>query len=329
MIPFNEIVGHEDVVEHLRNAIRTGKVSHSYIFTGDVGAGKKTIARAFAAALECESGQPDPCMKCDSCKKAMGGGHPDIIVVQHEKPNLISVDEIRNQIVGDIDIKPFSSPYKIYIVPDAQLMNEAAQNVLLKTIEEPPKYAVILLLTTNIDVLLPTIRSRCVRLDLRIVEEKTIKEYLMDRLHLDEEEAELDASLSQGSIGRAKEAADSESFSNLTRKALSTLKKIDDMKADEITEEVNQITADRQQMLKMLEIFQFWFRDVLMFKATRELDHLFFKNETMEIRQQARKRSYGNLEKILECLDKTIVRIEANANAQLAMELLFLTIRER
>ena len=101
------------------------------------------------------------------------------------------------------------------------------------------------------------------------------------------------------------------------------------MKADEISEEVNQMTADKQQMLKMLEIFQFWFRDVLMFKATRELDHLVFKNETAEIRQQARKRSYENLEKILECLDKTIVRIEANANAQLAIELLFLTIRER
>ena len=184
MMGFNNIIGHEEIIGHLKNAIESGKISHSYIFTGEPGSGKKLLAGTFAATLQCEAGGTEPCQKCDSCKKAMGKNHPDIIMVSHEKPGTITIDEIRDQVINDIDIRPYYSPYKIYIIADADLMTPQAQNALLKTIEEPPEYAVILLLTNNIGGLLPTIQSRCVRLDLKVVDDGLVKKYLMEHLSL-------------------------------------------------------------------------------------------------------------------------------------------------
>mgnify|MGYP004726366161 FL=1 len=135
MLGFNDIIGHEEIIRHLKNAIQTEKVSHSYIFTGDPGSGKKLLAGTYAMTLQCEEGGTEPCGHCDSCKKAIGKNHPDIIMVIHEKPNVITIDEIREQVINDVDIKPYCSPYKIYIVADAELMNPQAQNALLKTIE--------------------------------------------------------------------------------------------------------------------------------------------------------------------------------------------------
>ena len=136
MAGFNNIIGHEEIIRHLKNAMKTGKVSHSYIFTGRPGSGKKLLATTYAMTLQCEQGGTEPCQKCDSCKKAMGKNHPDIIMVNHEKPGTISIDEIREQVIYDVAVKPYCSPYKIYIIPDAELMTVQAQNALLKTIEE-------------------------------------------------------------------------------------------------------------------------------------------------------------------------------------------------
>ena len=138
MIGFHDIIGHEEIIRHLKNAIETGKVSNSYILTGEHDSGKKLLAGTFAMTLQCEAGGTEPCQKCDSCKKAIGKNHPDIIMVSHEKPGTISIDEIRDQVIHYVAIKPYCSPYKIYIVPDADLMTPQAQNALLKTIEEPP-----------------------------------------------------------------------------------------------------------------------------------------------------------------------------------------------
>lgn len=165
MAGFHEIIGHDDVVNHLQNAIQMGKVSHAYIFNGEVGAGKKMLASAFAMALQCEKHGTDPCMECDSCKRALSKNHPDIITITHEKPNSIGIEDIRIQLIDDVSIKPYTGPYKIYILNEAEKLTLQAQNALLKTIEEPPAYAVILLLTSNADSLLPTISSRCVTLN--------------------------------------------------------------------------------------------------------------------------------------------------------------------
>nr|WP_294528798.1 DNA polymerase III subunit delta' [uncultured Blautia sp.] len=329
MVGFNNVIGHEEIIRHLQNAIKTGKISHSYIFTGEPGSGKRLLAGIYAMTLQCEAGGENACGKCESCKRAMGKNHPDIIMVKHEKPNTISIDEIREQVVNDVDIKPYSSPHKIYIIPDAEIMTPQAQNALLKTIEEPPEYAVIMLLTSNVDGLLPTIRSRCVRLDLKVVDDGLVKKYLMEHLHVPDYQAEIDASFAHGSIGKAKEAATSQEFADITQKALKILKYADSMEVYELTEAIKNLSSEKQNINDYLDIFQFWFRDVLMFKATREIDNLVFKQEINYIREQASQRSYENLEKILEALDKIKVRLRANVNTELALELLFLTIREK
>lgn len=329
MVGFNNVIGHEEIIRHLQNAIKTGKISHSYIFAGEPGSGKRLLAGIYAMTLQCEAGGENACGKCESCKRAIGKNHPDIIMVKHEKPNTISIDEIREQVVNDVDIKPYSSSHKIYIIPDAEIMTPQAQNALLKTIEEPPEYAVIMLLTSNIDGLLPTIRSRCVRLDLKVVDDGLVKKYLMEHLHIPDYQAEIDASFAHGSIGKAKEAATSQEFAEITQKALKILKYADSMEVYELTEAIKNLSSEKQNINDYLDIFQFWFRDVLMFKATREIDNLVFKQEINYIREQASQRSYENLEKILEALDKTKVRLRANVNTELALELLFLTIREK
>lgn len=329
MVGFNNIIGHEEIIRHLKNAMQTGKVSHSYIFTGEPGSGKKLLASTFSMTLQCEAGGTEPCQKCDSCKKAIGKNHPDIIIVNHEKPGSISIDEIREQVIHDVAIKPYCSSHKIYIIADADLMTPQAQNALLKTIEEPPEYAVILLLTSNADGLLPTIQSRCVRLDLKVVDDSLVKKYLMERLHIPDYQAEMDASFAQGSIGKAKAVATSEDFSNMTQNALKILKYANTMEVYELADEIKNLSTEKQNINDYLDLFQFWFRDVLMFKATREIDNLVFKQEINFIKEQAKERSYENLEKILEALDKTKVRLRANVNFELALELLFLTIREK
>ena len=329
MTGFGDIIGHEQIIEHFRSALKNHQVSHAYILNGENGSGKNMLAKAFAKALVCEAGYGDSCNMCRACHQFDSGNHPDVKWITHEKANSIGVDEVREQINNDIVIKPYSSKYKVYIIDEAEKMTVQAQNALLKTIEEPPEYAVIMLLTSNVDALLPTIQSRCVRLDLKVVDDSLVKKYLMERLHVPDYQAEIDASFAQGSIGRAKEAATSEEFSRMTEKALKILKYVNTMEVYELSDEIKALSDEKQNISDYLDIFQFWFRDVLMFKATQEVDNLVFKQEINYIKEQASQRSYENLEKILEALEKTKVRLRANVNFELALELLFLTIRER
>ena len=333
MAELNEILGNERIKEHFITAVHHKKISHAYIMEGDKGSGKKMLAEAFSKILQCEgretTGLVESCGKCESCIQMEHHDHPDVIWVSHEKPNVISVGEIREQIVNTVEIMPYKGPYKIYIVDEAEKMNAAAQNAILKTIEEPPEYAVILLLTNNIGGLLPTIQSRCVRLDLKVVDDGLVKKYLMEHLHVPDYQAEIDASFAQGSIGRAKEAATSQEFAEMTQNALRILKYANTMEVYELSDAIKSLSEDKQNINDYLDIFQFWFRDVLMFKATQEIDNLVFKQEINFIREQAKQRSYENLENILDSIQKTKVRLKANVNFDLAFELLFLTIREK
>ena len=175
MAKFTDIVGQEQLKEHLQNAIAMNKVSHAYIINGERNVGKEFIARVFAMALQCEKKEAEPCGECHSCKQALSNNQPDIIYISHEKPNTIGVEDIRAQINNDIVIKPYSSPRKIYIVNEGEKMTPQAQNALLKTLEEPPEYAVIVILTTNVEALLPTVLSRCVVLNMKPVSDALVK----------------------------------------------------------------------------------------------------------------------------------------------------------
>ena len=328
MAGFSEILGHEQIIEHLQNAIKLQKVSHAYILDGEEGAGKNMLARAFAQTLQCERGGTEPCGECHSCKQAMSGNQPDIITVTHEKPTSIGVEDIRGQLCGDIQIKPYSSPYKIYIVDEAEKMTVQAQNALLKTIEEPPAYGVIMLLTTNADAFLPTILSRCVTLKLRPVKNEIIRPYLMEKYHIPDYQAEVCTAFARGNVGKAERLAQSEQFAELKSHLLHLLRHLRDMEVYELTEAVRSVSEYKTEINDYLDLMALWFRDVLLFKATRQIDGLVFAEEINAISAQAQKSSYEGLERILKALEKAKVRLNANVNFELTMELLMLTIKE-
>lgn len=328
MAGFKDIIGHEQIIEHLQNAITMDKISHAYILNGPDKAGKKMIAEAFAMTLQCEKKEKNPCLECHSCKQAINYNQPDIIYVQHEKPNTISVDDIRNQVNRDIDVKPYGSQYKIYIVDEAEKMNIQAQNALLKTIEEPPAYAVILLLTSNADAFLPTIRSRCVTLNLKVVPDKMIKKYLMEQRGVPDYQADVCVAFAQGNVGKAIALASSEDFNELKSAAVQLMKRIKDIDLYELTEAVKQISEFKLQINDYFDIMMIWYRDILLYKATLDVNGLIFKDEIYDIKKQASKSSYNGIETILDALEKAKLRLNANVNFDLVMELLLLTIKE-
>lgn len=329
MADFNDIVGQVQIKEHLQHALAEGRISHAYIFNGEKSMGKEFVAKVFAMALQCEKGEINPCQECHSCRQALSGNQPDIIFVSHEKPNTISVDDIRTQINGDVGIKPYSSKYKIYIVPEAEKMNVQAQNAILKTLEEPPEYAVIMLLVANVNALLPTILSRCVTLNMKPVSDQELKKYLMEKMQIPDYKADVCVAFARGNVGKARNLAKSEEFENVKSEALSLLKYIQDMEMYEIVSAIKKINEYKLEISDYLDIMAIWYRDVLLFKATKDVNHLIFREEISAIRRVAGRTSYEGIEDVIEALDTAKKRLEANVNFDLTMELLLLTIKEK
>lgn len=325
---FKDVVGHKDIIRYIQSAVKEDKVSHAYIINGERGSGKKLLAELFAATLLCEAKGTEPCNVCHACKQSGSGNHPDIIRVQHEKPNTISVEDIRTQVNNDILIKPYQGPYKVYIIAEADLMTPQAQNALLKTIEEPPAYAVIFLLTENGEMLLPTITSRCVMLKLRNIKDTLIKKYLMEKMEIPDYKADVCTAFAQGNIGRARMLATSEHFNEIHDDAIQLLKYMDEMEQSEIVKAVKRINTYKLEINDYLDLIMIWFRDVLMYKATLDVSKVVFKSELNAIKERAMKSSYEGIEQILEGLEKAKTRLKANVNFDLVMELLLLTIKE-
>lgn len=328
MAGFREIIGHEHIIEHFQNAIKMDKISHAYIINGPDLSGKKMLAEAFAMALQCEEGGVEPCGQCKSCRQAVDHNQPDIIYVTHEKPNTIGVDDIRTQVNQDIVIKPYSSRKKVYIIDEAEKMNVQAQNALLKTIEEPPAYAVILLLTNNADSFLQTILSRCIILNIKAVKDDVIKDNMMKRFHYPDYQADICTAFAQGNVGKALSLASSESFGELKGSMLQLVKKLHDMDVYELGSSIKEISNYKLEINDYFDLLMIWFRDVLYMKATSDVNGLIFKDEAYEIKRQASHHSYPGIEKILEALESAKSRLKANVNFELTIELLLLAIKE-
>lgn len=328
MAGFEDIIGHEQIIEHLQNAIASDKVNHAYIFNGPEKSGKMMLAEAFAQTLQCEEGGKQPCMKCRSCRQAMDHNQPDIIYLSHEKPNTISVNDIRTQLNNDIVIKPYSSRYKVYIIDESEKMNVQAQNALLKTIEEPPAYGIILLLTTNSDIFLQTILSRCICLNLKAVRDQVIRDHLMDKYQITDYQADVCAAFAQGNVGKAIQLAVSEDFNELKASVLQLLKRLEDIDLYEMSSAVKQIEEYKLSVNDYLDLMMIWYRDVLYIKATNDVNKLIFKDEVYNIKKQAAKCSYHGIEQVLEALEKAKIRLDANVNFDLVMELLLFTLKE-
>lgn len=328
MAKFAEVVGQDHIKEQLQGAIENGKVSHAYLICGENRSGKEFIAKIFAETLQCEEKGVEPCETCHSCRQAETHNHPDIIFVTHEKPNVIGVDDVRDGINNTVMIKPYSSPYKIYIVEEADKMTPQAQNALLKTIEEPPEYAVFILLCSSTEVMLPTILSRCVVLNMKPVKDSEMRDYLMKQLNVPDYRAEICIAFARGNVGRAKALASSEDFDKIRKEALSLLKNIYDMEMAEVMEALKRIKDYGFNIDDYLDIMGVWYRDVLLFKATGDANGLIFKDEIQYIKKVADQSAYEGIEIILEALEKAKARLRANVNFDMTMELLLLTIKE-
>ena len=257
MYTFQEIRGNTPLVEQLKMAAHSGKVSHAYLFIGGAGAGKRLIANTFAKALQCEgegSGLK-PCGQCRSCQSFDHGNHPDIIYVRGEKKNIV-VDEIREQILETVDLKPYHYQKKIYIIEKADTMNVQAQNAILKTLEEPPAHAVFLLLAERAEAFLPTILSRVVTMKIRPLSEGTVAEYLMQN-GLSEEESHVLAAYAQGRIGQALELKEDEAFREMRQDILGKLEDLPSMPEGEaylLSKELEVYKND----LRFLDIMELW-----------------------------------------------------------------------
>lgn len=328
MAGFQDIIGQEQIKEHLQNALSTGKISHAYIINGEKSSGKEFIAKIFAMALQCEKGEVEPCNECRSCKQTLSKNQPDIIYVSHEKPNTISVDDIRAQVNNDVAIKPYSSKYKVYIINEAEKMTPQAQNAILKTLEEPPAYAVILLLVSNMNSLLPTILSRCVTLNMKPVRDELIRKFLMEELQVPDYKANVCVGFARGNVGKAKLLASSEEFENIKAEALSLLKYIQDMEMQEIVAAIKKINEYKLEIQDYFDIIAIWYRDVLLFKATMDANQLIFRDEVQTLRKVAARCSYEGIERVIQALSIAKKRMEANVNFDLLMELLLLEIQE-
>lgn len=326
---FNDIIGQNQIRDHLKTAIEQDKVSHAYILTGDKYSGKEFIARIFAAALLCESGEECPCGKCKSCSQALSDNNPDIIFVTHEKPNVIGVDDIREQVNGDISIKPYYGKKKIYIINEAEKMNQQAQNALLKTFEEPPEYAVIMLLTTNSEEFLPTILSRAVTLSMKPVSDKLVKKYLMEEVKVPDYKADVCVAFARGNLGKAAMLATNETFDETRSNVCNLLKHIYEMDSAAILAEAKKAAEKKAELDDFFDILMVWYRDVLLLKATNNGNDLIFRDEIQYIKKVADSVSFEGIQNIINAIDVAKRRISSNVNLELTMELLLLKIQEK
>ena len=206
-------------------------------------------------------------------------------------------------------------------------MNPQAQNALLKTIEEPPEYAVIMLLTNNIGKMLPTIISRCITLNLKPVGELDMLDYL-SKLGIPLTKAKFCVGFAFGNLGKAVRLATSEEYNEIKQDCVQILKNVNKMEVYELVEAVKKMAKYKLDVYDYIDLMMMWYRDLLMLKVSGSPDKLLFKEEYATLKQQANYISFEGIENVLEAMDKVKIRLDANVNFDIAMELLLLTIKE-
>ena len=186
----------------------------------------------------------------------------------------------------------------------------------------------MLILKDNVNTLLPTILSRCVVLNMKPVRDAQIKEYLMENMGIPDYKADICVAFARGNVGKARLLANSEEFDKVKEEAITLLKYIGEMELHEIVAAIKKINEYKFDVNDYMDILSIWYRDVLLFKATHDVNHLIFREEIQSIRKVADKSTYEGIERIIDALEKSKQRLNANVNFELTMELLLLTIKE-
>ena len=325
MYTFEEIRGNTPLVEQLRRSAASGRSSHAYLFLGGAGAGKRLIANTFAKALQCE-GEKRPCDSCKSCHAFNHGNHPDVIYFQPLKNGkTYTIEDVREQLLETVDLKPFQYEKKIYIIEKADTLNIQSQNALLKTLEEPPAHAVFLLLAERAEAFLPTILSRVVVMKIRPLSAETIADYLMQAGHLAEESHILSA-YAQGRIGQALELVEDEGFREMRQDILGKLEVLPSMSEGDAYLLAKDLEGDKND-LRFLDIMELWYRDLLTAKSLREEGYLIQRDKKDAIFRAA-KEPAALLAKKAAAVRTARMRLAQNANFRLTMEVMLMDLKE-
>lgn len=325
MYTFEEIRGNTPLVEQLRRSAASGRSSHAYLFLGGAGAGKRLIANTFAKALQCE-GEKRPCDSCKSCHAFNHGNHPDVIYFQPLKNGkTYTIEDVREQLLETVDLKPFQYEKKIYIIEKADTLNIQSQNALLKTLEEPPAHAVFLLLAERAEAFLPTILSRVVVMKIRPLSAETIADYLMQAGHLAEESHILSA-YAQGRIGQALELVEDEGFREMRQDILGKLEVLPSMREGDAYLLAKDLEGYKND-LRFLDIMELWYRDLLTAKSLREEGYLIQRDKKDAIFRAA-KEPAALLAKKAAAVRTARMRLAQNANFRLTMEVMLMDLKE-
>ncbi len=313
---FGELYGHENATSILKNAMANNRIAHAYLFYGMEGIGKRTAAAIFARALNCE-GASRPCDACASCRKAQHQNHADIITITAEGQfiKIGAVKELQEQ----MKFRPREGRRRVFIVPEADRMNAAAANALLKTIEEPSAGNILLLTTSRPHALPVTILSRCQHLRFTPLPREVVDRYLQEKEALDGDAAAVLAASSGGSIGRALEMKRDDwlSVRNSIIEHLSGDTPADSLKRLAFA---SRFGTERDEILEGLEILRTCYRDAMVFRETQDAERLIFQDRTALVRSVAGRLSGRSLLNNLATVEAAMDAIDQNANKTLTLE---------
>ena len=323
---FKDIVGQERAIKILTKSQKENKISSSYIFVGSEGTGKKLTAIEFTKAVNCLNLNKnlEACDNCHSCNEIDKQYCPDLKIVKTTK-GLIKIEQIRG-IRKEIELKPFRSKKKVYIIDKAEKMTLEASNCLLKTIEEPPYYAIIILICSKIDPILPTIVSRCQIVNFGLITSLKIKEILLNKIdNLEKDKAEIISKLAQGSIGKAFKLSIDKEYFIRREEVLDYLSAISPGKyGNDIFAKVEKMISEIDRIEEILEIIKLWYRDILIIKNTGNQKYIINCDKLEIFGKKSQVYSQKMLIDILDYLEQVEEYLMKNVNKRLILERLFI-----
>ena len=318
---FEQILGHERQKEILHRALAHGRLAHAYLFSGPDGIGKRLMALALARAVVCH--EQRGCGDCVACRKIDHHNHPDLHILEPQGTS-IKIEQIR-VIQRELSLKPLEAPRKICLIDQAELMTVGAANALLKTLEEPRGDTLLILISAQPNRLLETIRSRCQQLPFNRHPLERIQNELEQQLDIAPEEAHILAALSEGSFKKAF-GKDRDLYLEQRRNLLKTLTGLSTGSILPILEFAEELASEKTALPDILEIFQVFYRDILLKLHGGPTDQLVNRDLLEKIDRVAGKETLKGVLEKLEALSAANRQLDRNVNRLLAMEVLLLRL---
>lgn len=320
---FRDIIGQESVVNFLQQALRTQRVSHAYLFLGPSGVGKMLTARTLAKALNCQVEKDDSCDLCSSCQKIDRNLHPDVKILSPEGRSL-GIEQVRT-LQKEISFRPYEGRFKIFILEAVERITHQAANCLLKTLEEPPGEAVLILITSSMATLLPTVVSRCQLARFRLLNSLELEKVLQDKFKFPADEARLLAALGGGSLEKSLSFKTNETL-NSRKEMENCWKEIQKVKFPGIFRQIEEFSRNREKAQKFVDFLTLWFRDLLVLRESGKEEYLLNPDYQHWLKTQVSLFSTSRLIEILKELEETRQLLSRNVNIRLALEVLLLKI---